>query len=243
MTLRAYANRRNVRLAAVQKAIASGRVKGDALRKDARGRNVAIEAHRANKQWRENTDPVEAAKSGKTLAPVIEHHTHQRPEGESTGGPAPQIQGSAPSETGETGEQRAGTAAAGQELELGLDQDPRASAPAPAVNDQAADSYLNSRARKEHFNAQQAELEYLRAIGQLVPAADVDREMSEVLTQLKSNVFGIADRKAQILSAEADPARVIKILTEEFRTVFDECSRRFAADAAEGIEERAPVSP
>lgn len=68
MSLRAYARHRGVRLAAVQKAIESGRVTAVRRRKE-NGRLQAIECTAADLQWAMNTDPVEAGKSGKVIVP------------------------------------------------------------------------------------------------------------------------------------------------------------------------------
>ena len=65
ISLREFARRRSVALAAVQKAIESGRV--TAVRRNAAGRLVGIAAQLATDEWNRNTDPVEAAKSGKSL--------------------------------------------------------------------------------------------------------------------------------------------------------------------------------
>lgn len=67
MSLRAYARRRGVQLGAVQKAIKTNRV--TAVRRDERGRLVAIEQLQADAQWAARTDPVEAARSGTLIAP------------------------------------------------------------------------------------------------------------------------------------------------------------------------------
>ncbi len=67
ISLREFARRREVALSAVQKAIATGRV--TSVKRDERGRVVGIEANQATDEWNRNTDPVEAFKSGKILAP------------------------------------------------------------------------------------------------------------------------------------------------------------------------------
>lgn len=113
---------------------------------------------------------------------------------------------------------------------------------APAATGDQGD-YLAARAKREGFLAKQAELDYLEQIGKLVSTAEVEREFAEVFSQLKNSVFRIADSKAQILAAEADPARVNRQLTDAFRTVFDELSRRFASDAAGGTPEREAALP
>ena len=103
-------------------------------------------------------------------------------------------------------------------------------AAAPARSGDEGD-YLAARAKREGFLAKEAELRYLELIGRLVSSEEVEREVAEIFGQLKSNVFLIADRKAQILAAESDPVRVHRLLSDEFRTVFDEFSGRLAADA------------
>lgn len=64
MPLRHYAKHRGCALMAVQRAIASKRISDVAVRRDDRGRCVAIEATRADADWIANTDPVQAARAG-----------------------------------------------------------------------------------------------------------------------------------------------------------------------------------
>lgn len=80
---------------------------------------------------------------------------------------------------------------------------------------------------------QLAEIEVLRAAGVLVEAAGVVRPIEEILGQVKSGIEVIADRKAAVLAAETNVAKVHRILSDEFRAVFTECSRRCEALAAE----------
>ncbi len=116
---------------------------------------------------------------------------------------------------------------------------PASSTSAAAREDQA--EYLAARAKREGYMAETARLDHLERLGLLVSTAAVEQEMVEIFGQIKAGVLRIADRKAQILAAESDPARVHRILMDEFRTTFDECSRRFAAIAAGGSEEPAPA--
>lgn len=102
----------------------------------------------------------------------------------------------------------------------------------------ATPGYQDHRTKREKHLADLAELEYLEKVGTLISAADVEREMGEILLQLKNNVFRIADRKAQILAAETDPARIHRLLSEEFRLVFHELSARFEVEITGGAEER-----
>lgn len=71
VSLREFGRRREVSLQAVQKAIASGRVtavrRAEPGPEGQPGRILAIEVNAATQQWNRNTDPTEAAKSGKVI--------------------------------------------------------------------------------------------------------------------------------------------------------------------------------
>lgn len=225
-SLRAYAEHKGVVLAAVQKAIQSGRIKADALRKDRRGRNAGIEWARADRYWAANTDPVEAARNGKF---------HDQQPGAAGAGitPAAAPESTAAPADAASMERPPVEGPAGQ-LDL---QPPAAQAPSSKAGEN--DSYLKARTVKEQFAAKQAELEYLKAVGSLVDASAVGKALTQVLTQLKTSVMRISERKAQLLATETDPQRVHRILNEEFRSVFDECSRHYADLAvAGGVAER-----
>jgi hypothetical protein len=64
ISLRAYARHRQCTLSAVQKAIDSRRVHGDAIRVDGQ-RITGIDPELADRQWAENTDALESARNGK----------------------------------------------------------------------------------------------------------------------------------------------------------------------------------
>jgi hypothetical protein len=87
ISLREFARRRGVNLSAVQKAIDSGRV--TAVRRadvhDAASRITGIDFVLASEQWNRNTDPVEAAKSGKVLGQPADQLDLQPPAGKATG--------------------------------------------------------------------------------------------------------------------------------------------------------------
>jgi hypothetical protein len=94
------------------------------------------------------------------------------------------------------------------------------------------ESFLAARLKGVELDNQVKELDKLERLGELVPRAIVQQIFSEILTQLQSAAFRIADRKAQALAGETDPTRIHRMLTDELRTVFDESSREFAASAA-----------
>jgi len=221
MSLRAYARYRGVALSAVQKAIETRRV--TAIREEG-GRITGIERHQADEQWGKNTDPVEAARNGKLGAPASVPAPGPASADVKTD-PGPAV-GSDP------GAANSGAAPGGADLAL---------VGGAGAGDQG--DYLAARAKREGYLAKQAELDYLEQIGRLVPSEEVEREVAEIFSQLKSNVFLISDRKAQILAAEGDPVRVHRLLSDEFRTVFDEFSGRLASEAAAGAAEREAAGP
>jgi hypothetical protein len=210
MSLRAYARHRGVALSAVQKAIDSGRV--TAVRRNAAGRLKGIEAIAADAQWLANTDPVESARTTDTLRPAP--------------GPALNV------------------APAG-ELPLGRPGEASGEDPAPPAGGAAASAdagkdfgYLEARAKREGFQAKQAELDYLQAIGELVPTAELRSTASRRYRSIRDKLLGIADRQCALLAAEKDPARVHAALTKEIKQVLHELSDDARAEAARGAAER-----
>jgi len=202
---------------AVQKAIADGRIPASAVRRGEDGRIEAVEYHSALAGLKKNTDPLEAARNGKfgTPPPLI------------LAAGAGRIDGA----TGDAGAATAGAAGSGG---IGAEQ-------GQGTGDQG--DYLAARAKREGFLAKQAELDYLEQIGRLVSSEEVEREVAEIFSQLKSSVFLVSDRKAQILAAELDPVRVHRLLIDEFRTVFNEFSGRLASSAAAGAAQREATVP
>ena len=196
VSLREFGRRLNVRLSAVQKAIRTGRV--TSVIRDAHGHLVGVDPVLGLQEWARNTDPCEAAKSGK----VIE----------------------------------APTPAAAPQLTL-VQTPAQNSDPVPPA-EPTAPGYQDHRAKREKHLADIAELEYLERVGTLVSAAAVEREITEIFTLLKSNVYRIVDRKAQLLATESDPARIERLLRAELTLVFDECSRGFDDRLTGGAEER-----
>lgn len=130
----------------------------------------------------------------------------------------------------------AGETPAGQALKPADD-------PSPAAGAAESDEFRQARIREANLRGELLTLDKLERLGVLVSAEEVEHELGEILGQLKTNMTRIADAKAQILAAETDPTRVHRVLSEEIRKVFDECSRRLADSVAGGIEERAPALP
>ena len=102
-------------------------------------------------------------------------------------------------------------------------------------------SYQDHRAKREKHLADLAELEYMERVGALVSAADVEGEVSEIFSQVKSGVLRLISKHVAQCAAETDPGRLERLVTKVFTQEFDEQSRALAADAAGGLEERAPA--
>lgn len=133
---------------------------------------------------------------------------------------------------------RPGAAPAG-ELPLERPAERRAEDPAPPAGDAGKDfGYLEARAKREQFQAKQAELDYLEAIGELVPAAELRAAASNRYRAIRDKLLNIPDRLAAILAAQTDPARVHTELTKEIKQVLHELSDDARAEAARGAAER-----
>jgi phage terminase Nu1 subunit (DNA packaging protein) len=74
-----------------------------------------------------------------------------------------------------------------------------------------------SRARREHYQAEKARLEALQGRGELVPAADVKRQAFELARAVRDELGGIPDRVASMLAACSDVRQVHRMLSEEIR--------------------------
>jgi hypothetical protein len=94
--------------------------------------------------------------------------------------------------------------------------------------------YLKARAKREDFQARQAELDYLRAIGELISASDQRQVSAHRYRAMRDALLNIPDRVASILAAERDPARVHLELTNEIKRVLHELSDEARAEAARG---------
>ena len=219
-----YARHRGCAPNAVSKAISSGRIRA-AVTFDGDGNFVGIDAVRADALWAGNTDPVEAARNGKFY--------DQQPS--AAGGDEPAAADAVRAAQSVTGSNVAPQLAAGAAGQLDL-QPPAPSAPSSKAGDS---DYLKARTEREQYAAKTAHLDYLKIVGKLVEAAAVRREVGEALAQLKTSLLRIPERTAQLLAAESDPARITRILGDELRMVLDECSRQFADDPADRVDEPA----
>lgn len=254
MKLRAYARHRGVTLAAVQKAVETGRV--TAVRRNEKGWLVGIDQEQADREWAERTDPSEAAKNGQVLRPGVEiPRCVQVP-----GAAAAVVDAAAPGSAGNAlrleapasavNEQPAADAAhgAGRPAVDGRAADGIAAPPASQADDIGGSvlagkgdehGYHQARAKREQYAAKDAELSYLERVGTLVPAADVRAETFELFRQVRDNMMLVPDRIASRLTSETDPMQVHRMLTESIRGALSELSRAFAAESALGAGQRA----
>lgn len=215
---RKYARHRKCTLSAIQKAIAAGRIHGDAVRTDERGRVIWIDFALADQQWAANTDPAEALKNGKsTSAPVSA---------------LPALGAAiAPSAT-----EQPGPPATEAAPELPLEPSGAVAGGKPAEDQQA---YLKERAEREKIQRQIAELDYLERVGALVGADEVRKEQFEILRELRDNLLLIGPRISQRLAAETDPLRIEQIINENLRAVLNELSRSYSMESTGEVAERA----
>lgn len=95
----------------------------------------------------------------------------------------------------------------------------RRSQPAPGSRNLEATvpSLSTSKAIRAAYDAKMAQLQYQRAAGDLVPAAQVKAEAFELGRTLRDGLMRLADRLAPTLAATADARQVHHLLTEEIR--------------------------
>lgn len=106
-----------------------------------------------------------------------------------------------------------------------------------AVESKDQFGYLAARAKREQFQAKQAELEYLKAIGLLVSADELQRINARRYKMLRDKFLNIGDRIATVVAAERDPVRVHTAITAEIKRVLNELSDDAATETAGGIAE------
>ena len=109
-----------------------------------------------------------------------------------------------------------------------IDLPPELRDEAPTGNAHSLASYLVSRARKQDTEARHAELDYMKAVGLLVPAEDVKREIFKSVRALRDSLLNIPDRMAPLLAAELDATRLHAVLTSEIKQVLQTLSDKFA---------------
>lgn len=85
-----------------------------------------------------------------------------------------------------------------------------------------------SKAKREHFAAQEAELSYRARAKELLEASEVRAVLSEVMTVMRTSIEGIAHRLAPALAAAVDEAEVRSLLNAEIRYALQTASEHLS---------------
>lgn len=112
------------------------------------------------------------------------------------------------------GPSHAPTAPAAVSVDDGADADAAAATDGPVP---PGFDFQVSKAKREHFAAQEAELSYRARAKELLEASEVRAVLGEVMTVLRTSIEGIAHRLAPALAAAVDEAEVRSMLNAEIR--------------------------
>jgi hypothetical protein len=93
-----------------------------------------------------------------------------------------------------------------------------------ALPDDAIPDLNESRARREHYQAELAKLEVDLKRRELVPAVDVQKEAFALGRSVREALANLADRLSYQLAGETDPVRIHAVLTDEHRAALVELS-------------------
>jgi phage terminase Nu1 subunit (DNA packaging protein) len=74
-----------------------------------------------------------------------------------------------------------------------------------------------SRARREHYQAEKAKLEALQGRGELVPVAEVRAEAFNLARSIRESMMAIPARLAPMLAGTADTRQCHHLLEQELR--------------------------
>ena len=88
-------------------------------------------------------------------------------------------------------------------------------------------NYQNAKARKEHYAALQAEMDYRKRAGELMEADDVRLATANIMIQLRSTLEPLGAVLAPQLAATASEAECRGLIEDRVRTALSECSRQF----------------
>jgi hypothetical protein len=106
------------------------------------------------------------------------------------------------------------------------------------TGDKDPHGYLEARGQREQYQAKQAELDYLEALGLVIATEEVREAMRRRYGMLRTKLENIADRFADEVAAERDPSRVRAIINAEIKRVLNELSNDASTEAAGGVAER-----
>ena len=83
--------------------------------------------------------------------------------------------------------------------------------------DDAIPDLNESRARREHYQAELAKLQVTQQRGELVPADEVKKQAFQIGRSVREALSNLADRLSHQLAGETDPVRIHLVLTQEHR--------------------------
>ena len=88
--------------------------------------------------------------------------------------------------------------------------------------DDAIPDLNESRARREHYQAELAKLQVTQQRGELVPADEVKKQAFQLGRSVREALSNLADRLSHQLAGETDPVRIHQVLTQEHRAALVE---------------------
>lgn len=88
--------------------------------------------------------------------------------------------------------------------------------------DDAIPDLNESRARREHYQAELAKLQVTQQRGELVPVDQVKKEAFALGRSVREALANLADRLSHQLAGETDPARIHQVLSDEHRSALRE---------------------
>ena len=88
--------------------------------------------------------------------------------------------------------------------------------------DDAIPDLNESRARREHYQAELAKLQVTQQRGELVPADEVKKQAFQIGRSVREALSNLADRLSHQLAGETDPVRIHLVLTQEHRAALME---------------------
>lgn len=86
-----------------------------------------------------------------------------------------------------------------------------------ALPDDAIPELNESRARREHYQAELSKLQVAQQRKELVPADEVKKEAFQIGRSIREALSNLADRLSHQLAGETDPAVIHQLLSDEHR--------------------------
>ena len=105
-----------------------------------------------------------------------------------------------------------------------VDAEPLSPPKGSASPGRLASSYADSRAARESYLARLAKLEFEERSGKLVDADDVRAQVFALGRRMRDAMLALPDRVSPVLVAQADPAVIHQVLTEEIQSCLSELS-------------------